>query len=104
MSYSVVAPFCSNLVQFVSSGPVVAMELMGDEAISIWRRLLGPADSAVARKEAPQSIRAQFGTDGIKNVGHGSDSLAAAARVRKWSWPVSCYHVHMLPCTLCSTL
>ncbi len=85
MSYSIAAPFCSNLVQFVSSGPVVAMELMGDEAMSIWRRLLGPADSAVARKEAPQSARAQFGTDGIKNVGHGSDSLAAAARVREWS-------------------
>lgn len=82
MSYSAAAPFRSNLVQFVSSGPVVAMELMGDEAMSIWRRLLGPADSAVARKEATQSVRAQFGTDGIKNVGHGSDSLAAAARVR----------------------
>lgn len=69
-------------MQFVSSGPVVAMELMGDEAISIWRRLLGPADSAAARRESPQSVRAKFGTDGIKNVGHGSDSLAAAARVR----------------------
>ncbi|KAG7228702.1 hypothetical protein INR49_008480 [Caranx melampygus] len=73
-------PFFNNLVQFLSSGPVVAMELMGDEAVSVWRRLLGPADSAVARREAPQSVRAQFGTDGIKNVGHGSDSLAAAAR------------------------
>lgn len=69
-------------MQFVSSGPVVAMELMGDEAVSIWRKLLGPAESSLARKEAPQSARAQFGTDGIKNVGHGSDSLAAAARVR----------------------
>lgn len=82
MNYSIIAPFSSNLVQFVSSGPVVAMELMGDEAVSLWRKLLGPADSAVARKEAPQSVRANFGTDGIKNVGHGSDTLAAAARVR----------------------
>lgn len=81
MTYSVIAPFQSNLVQFLSSGPVVAMELMGDEAMSIWRRLLGPADSAVAQREAPQSVRAHFGTDGIKNVGHGSDSVAAAARV-----------------------
>uniref|UniRef100_A0A671V366 Nucleoside diphosphate kinase homolog 7 n=1 Tax=Sparus aurata TaxID=8175 RepID=A0A671V366_SPAAU len=80
-------PFFNNLVQFVSSGPVVAMELMGDEAMSIWRRLLGPADSAVARKEAPQSVRAQFGTDGIKNVGHGSDSLAAAARELEFFFP-----------------
>lgn len=81
MKYSVIAPFCSNLVHFVSSGPVVAMELMGDEAVSIWRKLLGPADLAMAQKEAPQSVRANFGTDGIKNAGHGSDTLAAAARV-----------------------
>ncbi|XP_029284989.1 nucleoside diphosphate kinase homolog 7 isoform X2 [Cottoperca gobio] len=78
-------PFFNNLVQFVSSGPVVAMELMGDEAMSIWRRLLGPAESAAARKEAPQSVRAQFGTDGIKNelefffpstIGHGPPNTA----------------------------
>uniref|UniRef100_A0A8C2Z0J3 Nucleoside diphosphate kinase homolog 7 n=1 Tax=Cyclopterus lumpus TaxID=8103 RepID=A0A8C2Z0J3_CYCLU len=80
-------PFFSNLVQFASSGPVVALELMGDEAVSIWRRLLGPADSSAARKEAPQSVRAQFGTDGVKNVGHGSDSLAAAARELEFFFP-----------------
>ena len=87
--------FCSNLVQFASSGPVVAMELMGDEAMSVWRKLVGPTDSAVARREAPQSARAQFGTDGVKNLGHGSDSLAAAAKVH--------VHVHMCPCSPCST-
>ncbi|KAI3369053.1 hypothetical protein L3Q82_026022, partial [Scortum barcoo] len=85
-------PFFNNLVQFVSSGPVVAMELMGDEAVSIWRRLLGPADSAAARKEAPQSVRAQFGTDGIKNVGHGSDSVAAAARELEFFFPSTIGH------------
>lgn len=93
------APFYSNLVQFLSSGPVVAMELMGDEAVSVWRRLLGPADSAVARREAPQSVRAQFGTDGIKNVGHGSDSLAAAARVMT----LSLYSPLCRCCNPCST-
>jgi nucleoside-diphosphate kinase len=71
----------SNLVQFMTSGPVVAMELMGDEAVSVWRRILGPTGSGVARKEAPPSLRAQFGTDGTRNAGHGSDSLASAARV-----------------------
>ncbi|KAM9848717.1 nucleoside diphosphate kinase homolog 7 [Aulostomus maculatus] len=85
-------PFFNNLVQFVSSGPVVAMELMGDEAISIWRRVLGPADSAVAQKEVPQCVRAQFGTDGIKNVGHGSDSLAAAARELEFFFPSTIGH------------
>uniref|UniRef100_A0A3Q3K4H1 Nucleoside diphosphate kinase homolog 7 n=1 Tax=Monopterus albus TaxID=43700 RepID=A0A3Q3K4H1_MONAL len=81
-----------NLVQFVSSGPVIAMELMGDEAVSIWKKLLGPADSAVARREAQQSVRAQFGTDGIKNVGHGSDSLAAAARELEFFFPSTIGH------------
>uniref|UniRef100_A0A668A4A1 Nucleoside diphosphate kinase homolog 7 n=1 Tax=Myripristis murdjan TaxID=586833 RepID=A0A668A4A1_9TELE len=85
-------PFFNNLVQFMSSGPVVAMELMGDEAISIWRRLLGPTDSAVARREAQESVRAQFGTDGIKNVAHGSDSVAAAARELEFFFPSTMGH------------
>lgn len=72
----------SNLLQFATSGPVIAMELMGDEAVSVWRKLLGPTDSAVARNEALSSLRAQFGTDGTKNAAHGSDSLASAARVK----------------------
>lgn len=72
---------CSNLVQYVSSGPLVAMELMGTDAVSAWRRLLGPTDSPT-RRESPQNVRSQMGAEGIKNVGHGSDSLAAAARVR----------------------
>uniref|UniRef100_A0A669DAX0 Nucleoside diphosphate kinase homolog 7 n=1 Tax=Oreochromis niloticus TaxID=8128 RepID=A0A669DAX0_ORENI len=85
-------PFFNNLVQFMSSGPVVAMELMGDEAMSIWRGLLGTSDPAVARREAPQSVRAQFGTDGIKNVGHGSDSPAAAARETEFFFPSTIGH------------
>ncbi|XP_068449040.1 nucleoside diphosphate kinase homolog 7 isoform X2 [Clinocottus analis] len=80
-------PFYNSLVQFLSSGPVVALELMGDEAVSGWRRLLGPVDSSTARKEAPQSIRAQLGTDSVKNVGHSSDSLAAAARELEFFFP-----------------
>ncbi|MED6265091.1 Nucleoside diphosphate kinase 7, partial [Characodon lateralis] len=84
--------FFNNLVQFVSSGPVVALELMGDEAISIWKRLLGPADSALARKEAPQSVRAQFGTDAVKNVCHGSESLVAVARELEFFFPSTIGH------------
>lgn len=85
-------PFFNNLVQFVSSGPVVAMELMGDEAVSIWRMLLGPTDSAVARREAPQSVRAQFGTDALKNVCHGPESLSAAARELEFFFPSTIGH------------
>ncbi len=46
----------------MSSGPVVAMELMGSDAVNQWRALLGPTDSAIARSEAPNSMRARFGT------------------------------------------
>ncbi|KAM6963115.1 nucleoside diphosphate kinase homolog 7 [Aplochiton taeniatus] len=79
--------FFNNLIQFMTSGPVVAMELMGDGAVSSWRSLLGPTDSGEARKDAPQSVRAHFGTDGTKNAGHGSDSLASAARELEFFFP-----------------
>uniref|UniRef100_A0A8C1NSQ2 Nucleoside diphosphate kinase homolog 7 n=1 Tax=Cyprinus carpio TaxID=7962 RepID=A0A8C1NSQ2_CYPCA len=81
-----------NLVQFVSSGPVIAMELMGDEAVSTWRKVLGPTDSGVAQKDAANSLRGQFGTDGTKNAGHGSDSLASAARELEFFFPSTTGH------------
>lgn len=55
------------------------MELMGDEAVSVWKKFVGPAE----QREALQSAGDQLGADGLRNVGHGSDSLVAAARVRK---------------------
>ncbi|KAI1899645.1 hypothetical protein AGOR_G00063920 [Albula goreensis] len=84
--------FFNNLMQFVTSGPVVAMEVMGDEAVSIWRKILGPTDSESARKDAPNSLRAQFGTDGTKNAAHGSDSLASAARELEFFFPSTTGH------------
>ncbi|CAL8271708.1 unnamed protein product [Arctogadus glacialis] len=99
-------PFFSNLVQFMSSGPVVAMELMGDEAIGAWRRLLGPTDSAMARQEAQASVRARFGTDGTQNAGHGSDSVASAAREVEFFFPSTAGHgpsntAQYTECTCC---
>uniref|UniRef100_A0A671R4F3 Nucleoside diphosphate kinase homolog 7 n=1 Tax=Sinocyclocheilus anshuiensis TaxID=1608454 RepID=A0A671R4F3_9TELE len=84
--------FFNNLVQFVSSGPVIAMELMGDEAVYTWRKVLGPTDSGVAQKDAANSLRGQFGTDGTKNAGHGSDSLASAARELEFFFPSTTGH------------
>ncbi|KPP73842.1 Nucleoside diphosphate kinase 7-like [Scleropages formosus] len=75
------------LLKFVTSGPLIAMELMGEEAVSVWRKLLGPTDSDAARKEAPESLRARFGTDGTRNAGHGSDALASAARELEFFFP-----------------
>ncbi|XP_058960301.1 nucleoside diphosphate kinase homolog 7-like [Pocillopora verrucosa] len=73
-------PFFNYLVEFMESGPVVAMELKGANAITKWRTLLGPTDSATARIQAPLSIRAKFGTDTTKDAAHGSDSPLAAER------------------------
>ncbi|XP_068125905.1 nucleoside diphosphate kinase homolog 7 [Hyperolius riggenbachi] len=72
--------FFNDLINFMTSGPIVALEIMGDEAITGWRRLLGPTNSSVARSDSPESIRARFGSDGTKNAAHGSDSIASAAR------------------------
>lgn len=73
-------PFFPALVKFMSSGPVLKMELAGPDAIKRWRAILGPTNSVTARDEAPDSIRAKFGKDNQQNAAHGSDAPKAAAR------------------------
>ncbi|XP_055964548.1 nucleoside diphosphate kinase 7 [Sorex fumeus] len=80
-------PLYNELVQFISSGPVVAMELLRDDAICEWKRLLGPAYPEAARTEAPGCIRALYGTDAIRNAAHGPDSFASAAREMELFFP-----------------
>ncbi|XP_013384234.1 nucleoside diphosphate kinase 7-like [Lingula anatina] len=79
--------FFNTLIQYITSGPVMAFELMGENAVEKWRNLLGPTDSAEARSEAPYSIRARFGTDKTQNACHGSDSAASAARELEFFFP-----------------
>jgi nucleoside-diphosphate kinase len=68
-------PFFGELVKFMTSGPVVAMVLEGDDAIPRWRDLMGPTNS----NEAPKgSIRGDFGTDIERNASHGSDAPETA--------------------------
>eukprot|EP00286_Rhodomonas_abbreviata_P012028 CAMPEP_0181329808 /NCGR_PEP_ID=MMETSP1101-20121128/23527_1 /TAXON_ID=46948 /ORGANISM="Rhodomonas abbreviata, Strain Caron Lab Isolate" /LENGTH=376 /DNA_ID=CAMNT_0023438949 /DNA_START=135 /DNA_END=1262 /DNA_ORIENTATION=- len=73
-------PFYGTLTEFMSSGPIVAMELVADGAIQKWRKLIGPTNTFTAQQEAPNSIRALYGTDGTKNACHGSDSTQSAER------------------------
>ncbi|VDI00210.1 nucleoside-diphosphate kinase [Mytilus galloprovincialis] len=80
-------PFLDNLLNFITRGPVIAFEMMGPGVISAWRELLGPTDSAEARKVAPQSIRARFGKDNTENACHGSDSTTSAAREVEFFFP-----------------
>ncbi len=72
-------PFYKELVEFMASGPVVAAVLEGENAIARVREIIGPTDSEEARKTAPNSIRALFGTDKGKNAIHASDSEESAS-------------------------
>lgn len=51
--------FFQSLVAYVSSGPVVALVLAGENAISRWRDLIGPTNALKAKQVAPTSY-AQF--------------------------------------------
>jgi nucleoside-diphosphate kinase len=72
--------FYQGLQDFVTSDVCVGMELVREDAILAWRELLGPTNTQRAQEEAPDSIRALFGTDGTRNACHGSDSPVSASR------------------------
>lgn len=68
-------PFFGELVDFVTSGPVIVMALERDNAIKAWRDLMGATDS---KKAAQGTIRNLFGTDIGNNAVHGSDAPETA--------------------------
>jgi len=70
-------PFFGELVEFITSGPVVAMEWSGEAAVSVARTLMGPTVPADA---PPGTIRGDFGLIITNNIVHGSDSTDSAAR------------------------
>jgi nucleoside-diphosphate kinase len=69
-------PFYRGLVTFMTSGPVVAQVLEGDNAVAKNRETMGATDP---KKAAPGTIRAQFAEDIEANSVHGSDSAENAA-------------------------
>ena len=68
-------PFYGELVEFMTSGPVVVGVLEGSDAIAKNRELMGPTDST---KAEPGTIRGDFGTDIERNAAHGSDAPETA--------------------------
>jgi len=68
-------PFFHELVDYVTSGPVIAMILEKENAIEAWRNLMGCTDST---KAAPGTIRNLFGTSKSINAAHGSDAPETA--------------------------
>lgn len=70
-------PFFDGLVGFITSGPVVAMVLEGENAILEWRKMMGATNPKDA---APGTIRGDFATTLDENVAHGSDAPETAER------------------------
>jgi nucleoside-diphosphate kinase len=69
--------FYPPLRDFVTSGPLVAAVLEGDEAVEVVRALNGATDG---RKAAPGTIRGDWSLSNRENLVHGSDSLESASR------------------------
>jgi nucleoside-diphosphate kinase len=70
-------PFYGKLVQFMTSGPVVAVAIEGKEAIEVTRKLIGATNS---RKAEPGTIRGDLGMSFSNNLVHGSDGPDAARK------------------------
>jgi nucleoside-diphosphate kinase len=70
-------PFFPDLLEFITSGPVVAMEWSGEEAISVGRSIMGATNP---RDAAPGTIRGDFGLEVTQNLVHGSDGPESAKR------------------------
>jgi len=70
-------PFFEELFSFITSGPLVAMVLEGQDAVKAARQLIGATNPIEA---APGSIRGDYGLEVQTNLVHGSDSPESAQR------------------------
>jgi nucleoside-diphosphate kinase len=78
-------PFFEGLIAFITGGPVVVGVLVGPEAISVVRAMLGATNGAVA---APGTVRGDFSISKQNNLVHGSDSPESAEReIALWFSP-----------------
>lgn len=71
--YKDVLPEFNAISENVSKGPVVIMEIRGENAVQNLRHMCGPHDPKIAQCLAPDSLRAQFGVDRVKNAVHCTD-------------------------------
>jgi nucleoside-diphosphate kinase len=70
-------PFFESLIEFITSGPLVAAVAEGPRAIETWRAMMGPTDPV---KAPSGTVRGDFGLIVTENLVHGSDSPESAAR------------------------
>lgn len=69
--------FFNDLINYITSGPIIAMVFEGERAIEAIRQAMGATDPL---KAAPGSIRGDFGLDMQENLVHGSDSVENAEK------------------------
>ena len=77
-------PFFGELVSFITSGPLVAMCVVGEDAVAGMRSIMGATNPVEA---TPGSIRGDLATIIGENIVHGSDSTASAARELELFFP-----------------
>jgi nucleoside-diphosphate kinase len=77
-------PFFNDLVEFMTSGPVMVQVLEGDNAIQVNRKLMGATDP---KKSDKGTLRADFAQSINFNAVHGSDSLETAAMEIAYFFP-----------------
>lgn len=70
-------PFFKDIIDFMTSGPVIVLVLEKENAVNAWRNLIGATNPANA---AEGTIRKQFGKNLDNNAVHGSDALETATR------------------------
>lgn len=70
-------PFFASLVEFITSGPVVAMVWEGEGVVAAARKMIGATNPLTAE---PGTIRGDFGVDIGRNIIHGSDAIETAQR------------------------
>jgi nucleoside-diphosphate kinase len=71
-------PFFASLLEFITTGPVLAAVLQGPRAVAAFRQLAGGTDPV--EKASPGTIRGDLGLETQFNLVHGSDSPESAAR------------------------
>lgn len=79
--------FLPFMVEYLVSGPIVALELVGDHAIERWKEVVGPTDPQEARKTAPTSLRAIYGMEKASNAFHAADNHNEAVREACFFFP-----------------
>lgn len=66
-------PESKRMIDQLASGPAVALEIRQDDAVDKFRQLCGPYDPEIAKKLEPQSLRAKYGSDRVRNAVHCTD-------------------------------